>query len=174
MQNSKTEEVNKVFIDLETRSRVSLREAGAARYARAPSTEVLCVAVKRNDDPTLVYIPSRFNVRPEGRFIKIPKEELIDILLSADEIWAHNLEFEYEIWNAKMRGLELSDPAIFPKLRDTMAICAYRALPRSLENAAKALGLPVEKDMQGNRIMQRMCKPGRDGEFPWNPEMPFR
>src|SRR5690606_30689624 len=35
------------------------------------------------------------------------------------------------------------------------------ALPRALEDAAKALGLPVEKDAAGARLMKQMAKPRR-------------
>jgi DNA polymerase len=47
---------------------------------------------------------------------------------------------------------------------DTMAVCAYYAVPQSLEKAAKALGLDKQKDMAGNRVLKQVCKPRAHGK----------
>ncbi len=72
---------------------------------------------------------------------------------------AHYSMFENYIWHhilVKRYG--------WPKIplrqwRCTAALAASHALPRSLENAAKALNLVHQKDKVGKRIMQKMCKP---------------
>jgi DNA polymerase len=49
-----------------------------------------------------------------------------------------------------------------------MAMALASALPGSLEGAAAALGLPVQKDREGHRLMMQMAKPRRPrkGEDP--------
>jgi DNA polymerase len=56
------------------------------------------------------------------------------------------------------------------RLDCTAARAAVQALPRNLAGAAQALGLAVEKDDPGRRLMLRMAKPRRvedDGTFVW-------
>src|SRR5262245_14469142 len=70
--------------DIETRSAVSLEEAGAFRYAADPSTEVICVAYAVDNNEPEIWIPGQ----------KIP-----DAFLAAanDPSWivvAHNYMFE--------------------------------------------------------------------------------
>ena len=38
-----------VMIDFETRSRVNLKQVGASRYAKDPSTEALCMSWRSSD-----------------------------------------------------------------------------------------------------------------------------
>ena len=44
-------------IDFETRSACDLRKSGAYRYAQDPSTDVMCLAFKPDDEPTRLWIP---------------------------------------------------------------------------------------------------------------------
>src|SRR6185503_8377226 len=58
----------------------------------------------------------------------------------------------------------------FPELRpdqviDTMAIAYAHSLPGSLAGVAKAIGLSVDKDEAGRRVMLRLCKPKKDGTW---------
>jgi DNA polymerase len=47
----------------------------------------------------------------------------------------------------------------------TLAKCAAHGLPIALGQAAKALGLDVSKDNDGYRVMMRVCKPDKYGQF---------
>src|SRR5215831_6187780 len=52
--------------------------------------------------------------------------------------------------------------------RCTMALALAAALPAKLETVAAALRLPFQKDLEGERLMQKMSRPRkpRDGEDP--------
>lgn len=72
---------------------------------------------------------------------------------------AHYSMFENYIWHnilVKRYGW----PSIpLRQWRCTAALAASHALPRALDKAGKALNLPIQKDMDGKRIMLKMCKP---------------
>lgn len=75
---------------------------------------------------------------------------------------AHNAGFEQAIWKYHMEPLGY--PALPPeRWHDTMAVCAMKALPLGLDAAVTALELPVQKDMDGHKLMLVMCKPDRHG-----------
>ena len=151
----------KLTIDFETRSACDIKKHGAWVYSEHPTTEVLCLSLKW-----------------EGQqpFLRIP-ENGTDVGLSlhhADVIEAHNASFEYAIWlNVCMK--KYGWPALpVEKLRCSAAKAAMHSLPRSLDGACRALGLPIQKDMEGYRLMLRMCRPrnARKGEPEINPKDP--
>jgi DNA polymerase len=77
------------------------------------------------------------------------------------EFRAFNAAFERIVWK-----YVLVPRYGFPELPDDKWVCtmveaAALGLPMSLEAAAKVLGLDVEKDMDGRRLMLQMAKPRR-------------
>ena len=44
-----------IFFDIETRSTVNLKVAGAHRYAADPATEILCVGYAVDDEPVSIW-----------------------------------------------------------------------------------------------------------------------
>ncbi|KKL67041.1 hypothetical protein LCGC14_2138960, partial [marine sediment metagenome] len=55
--------------------------------------------------------------------------------------------------------------------RCTAAKASASALPRALENCAKALNLPIKKDIAGRAVMLKMCKPRKltkDNSAKWH------
>lgn len=135
-----------LFVDFETFSELSVSDTGAAKYAKQPSTEVLCFAYAFDDDPVELWIP--------GERFPITKERLRECI-----VHAHNAAFEYYIWNyvcvSKYDWPRLS----LEQLECTAARCAALGLPRSLDDAAKALNLKELKDKEGHRKMQQVSKP---------------
>lgn len=72
---------------------------------------------------------------------------------------AHNAAFEIAIWNqilTKRFGWPMLEPE---QCRCTMAMALAMSLPAALEDLAPALGLGIEKDMAGHRLMLQMCRP---------------
>jgi DNA polymerase bacteriophage-type len=53
--------------------------------------------------------------------------------------------------------------------RCTAAKAAACSLPRKLEGAAKALGLPTQKDMAGHKLIKKYCKPRKPSKH--NPKL---
>lgn len=151
----------RLFIDFETRSEVDLKKVGADNYARHPSTEILCLSFAHGGEPVR-HIDYR----------DLSPGFLDNVLRPGDLLTAHNSHFEYLIWSeigVKRHGWpDLSDPA---RWDCTMARALMCSLPASLEGAGKALGLPVQKDLDGRAVMLKLCKPA--GIYPLTGEPLF-
>lgn len=135
-------------IDFETRSRVDLRKCGTSVYARHPSTEILCLAWQNKLGETFLWTP------------KDPKPEpLLDAILWGEPVEAHNAFFERNIWRWICHERFGWPDVPFEKWRCTLARCSRVALPRGLGDAGAALGLPIQKDDAGHKVMMRLAKP---------------
>lgn len=143
-----------LFVDVESCSPLDLREVGAYRYWAHPETRVICLCWAEARGPVQTWFPD------DGA----PPPALTSLLTQA-EIVAHNAVFE----RLALRTL----PLPWLKIRDfvcTQAQAAYYGLPLSLEKAALALALPVQKDMAGSALMKRMARPRKtllDGSHIW-------
>ena len=138
----------KLTIDFETRSACDLKVHGSWVYSEHPTTEALCLAIKWHGHP-----PILLDVK------KLDPKELPGVLARATTIEAHNASFEFAIWQnicVKRHGWP---PLPAEKLRCSAAKTSMHALPRSLDQACRALGLPIQKDAEGYRLMLKMCKP---------------
>ena len=140
---------NRLGIDFETRSKVDLRKHGLSRYARDPSTEILCLAYKVNKTAPKIWVPG------------MPIPEVFQQAI--DENWVvpgFNVPFERYIW--QFIGMPRHQ---FPELplrllRCTMARSACNGLPRGLGRAAIALELKeAAKSDEGHKLMLKMTKP---------------
>ena len=150
----------KLTIDFETRSAAPLKKCGAAAYAADPSTEVICLALKTPGNEPVIWFSPKF--REAQQFFK--PEELVDdegvwsLMTRADIIEAHNAQFEFFVWKYTMPkyGFKMFDTK---KLRCSAAKAATFGLPRDLAGACMAIGVPQQKDLEGSKLMFRLCKP---------------
>ena len=145
-----------VHIDFETFSRADLITVGAHRYAVDPSTEALCIGISLGPDEAPNVIDLSQNPRPAEL------SPLFDHIQSGGALAAHNAEFERSI------VAMMSHRHGWPRVRRTQWDCtAARAVaagfPRSLNNAAVRVGLPVAKDPRGVALIKRFCMPQKDG-----------
>lgn len=144
--------------DFETRSACNLPKAGAWAYSKHPTTEVMCFCWNfPEDDEVHAWWPAY----PELGIDQAPfPTELARRIAAGEILEAHNAFFEWCIWNHVWR-LMLPDLPELPlsQIRCSAAKAAAFALPRALDKAIKALGLPVDKDMEGNALMRRISKP---------------
>lgn len=154
----------KLTIDFESRSACDLKKHGAHVYSEHPTTDILCMAMKWEGKPPFVVTPRTTT----GAALK-------DLLEIADTIEAHNMSFEYVMWENIAVPRYGWPPLPMEKLRCSAAKAAMHSLPRRLEDACNALGLPVRKDMEGYKLMLKMCKPRRPrkGEPEDNPGDPY-
>lgn len=143
-------------LDYETRSEVDLKEVGAYEYSRHPTTRILCAAWRIGTRDTLRTARTRSwspalpetaeNLEHLRRAFRLPDVRLV----------AHNAFFEQVITaHVLLRSVPLS----ISRWQCTAAQAAALALPRNLEGACIALGLPVQKDMEGRRLILKYCKP---------------
>jgi DNA polymerase bacteriophage-type len=148
--------MSNLHLDFETRSAVDLKKAGVYVYAADETTDAWCAAYSMDDGPIELWTP-------DG-----DSGDVRYALKHADKVTAHNASFERVI-NQHMMARRYDWPV--PRLeqwRCTMTMALAMALPGSLENAAAAVGLPFQKDMDGHNTMMRMAKPRRPrkGELP--------
>jgi DNA polymerase len=150
-----------LFIDFETRSRVSLKRHGISRYARDPSTYVLCLSYGMNPKEVDTWFP------PVGgsmaNFKWPPMPDLIRFAIEQGwEFHAHNASFEQHIWWYIMHH-QLGWPVVpANKWRCTAAKAAYANCPRALEQVGIWFGLNDDgKDKEGHKLMKSMTTPSK-------------
>lgn len=135
-------------VDFETRSAVDLARTGVYPYAIDKMTDVLCMAYAFVEGDVQLWAPGD----------AVPGD-VVEWVKKDRPLRAWNANFERLIWWAIL-GPRYGFPT--PKREqwyDTAADAAALALPRALNRAALALGLPEEKDDEGYRLMRRMSKP---------------
>ena len=152
----------RLHLDFESRSTVDLRVTGAYRYAEDPETEVILACYAVDDGPVQTWFHTDAVALPEDLRAALEDDDCI--------IVAHNAGFEKAMMRYIMgprHGWPVPPPH---RWDDTAARAARQALPRSLEGAAMALGLDVQKDTEGRSLMLRMCRPrsvADDGTITW-------
>lgn len=134
-----------IHLDFETRCALPLPAVGLHRYAAA--AQVLCLAYAIDDGPVELWTPGR----------PFPQTLAARIRDGAD-CCAHNAEFERAIFRACL-------PKYAPQ--DHQWVCtavqaSASGLPRGLDDAAKALRLPVRKAAAGRELISACCIPPYD------------
>lgn len=139
---------DKCVIDFETFSECSLDDCGATVYAQHPSTEILCMSWRLTGmEHAEVWVPSR------GPF----PQAVIDHINDGGSIEAHNASFERGVFRFIMvPKFGIPWPT---RWKDTMAVCAYRALPLGLAEVGEVLKLKVRKDTRGSFLISKLCVP---------------
>lgn len=157
--------MKKITIDFETRSEVDLGKCGPWKYASDPTTQVMCLAVKVNDEPAQICYPD-WVTRIVVREPDLTSAELVSLVESCDIIEAHNCEFERAVFSKCWPKVELP----LEKCRCTAAKAATHSLPRDLERACQSMKMPIQKDKDGWFLMKKMCvprKPTKDNPSKW-------
>ena len=153
----------KLTLDFESFSEADLKKVGAWAYAEHPSTGIFCCAVKVNAEPARMWFPSWVWDILSASVLPLPTlsdAELFGLIERSEEIEAHNMgNFERPMW-MYCATPKYGWPAIpHEKLRDSTAQCCMHSIPRGLDAACKFLGLPMEKDSDGYKLMLKMSRP---------------
>jgi DNA polymerase len=136
-----------IVIDCETRSLGDLPRCGPDRYAADPSTQVLCVGYKVDDQPAQIWIPGE----------PVPAA-ILAAAASPDCLWkAHNATFEIAILKSILAPKHSWPEIPLERWRCTMAASLALALPAKLKKVAIALALPQQKG--DDRIVGLMSRP---------------
>jgi DNA polymerase len=138
-----------IFWDIETRSTVNLKVAGAHRYASDPATEILCIGYGVDSGPVNIWVPGQL----------IP-ELIIEAARDPSYLFtAHNDGFERTVERLILHP-RFGWPLIgLGQRRCSMAMALAAALPGSLEGAAAALGIELHKNPEGAHAMKLMRSP---------------
>ena len=136
-----------IHLDFETRSELDIWKVGAWNYSVHPSTEILCLAMECGDMKIL-----------------LKKGDFNNILNNPFQIENHIFTAHYSLFENYIWHNILVKKYGWPKIplrqwRCTAALAATHALPRALANTAIALDLKERKDIEGKRIMLKLCKP---------------
>jgi len=158
-------------IDFETRSKANLPDVGLDIYANDPTTEVLCIAFGTQPDNVVVHKPVEFDLHGKPRFADADVLKLLDHVANGGKIQAWNAMFEYAIWNCVCVPKYGWPPIKLEQCIDSMAIAAANNIPQSLDEAGTFMDSAHKKDAVGARLIQKLCKPNKKGEFNDDPEL---
>ncbi len=146
-----------IYLDFETRSIIDLIKLGGTRYAEDISTQALCMswAFDQQDEVHLWH-----RAHPWIECSPRP-DELLERIASGELVEAHNARFEFLIWNfVLMREFpEFDVPIVLEQLRCSAAKASCLSLPRALGDACAVVNLKQRKDPDGQRLINKLCKP---------------
>lgn len=146
----------KATVDFECRSACSLLKHGAYLYSVHHSTQAMCMSYRLPGQAV-----HRWHMAHPQHLIaeSMPPLELFAFIEAGGLLEAHNAFFETVIWEnvlAPVHGWPLVPRT---QWRCSAAKACACSIPRDLEGACVAMQLDIRKDMEGNRIMKKMCKP---------------
>lgn len=157
-----------LILDYETRSEAELKKVGSFEYANHPTTQILCASWRLGTRAELLW-QLRNKVRPKVwcpafKDSDNPADLVFRLQDEPIEVVAHNALFEQVITRFVLTRHKW---AHYPALKTlpherwlcTASMAAALALPRNLEGACFALKLPIQKDMEGRRLILKYCKP---------------
>lgn len=153
------------IIDFETRGVLDLRKTGAERYFEHADTGFWCVCFAFDNGSVETWIPDEIDSETYER-VKPPRA-LIEHVAARREVVAHNAHFEMCGWARLIRDGHRLPPLDPRQVNDTMARARALGLPGGLEEAAAAMRLPVQKDMDGRRLMLQMARPRKKEPLEW-------
>ena len=155
-----------LHIDYETRSEVDLFNEGVYKYAKHPSTEIICMSWAFDDEDVATWVPGDTMPFPQRVYNHMMQNE-------PRSIHAHNAGFERLItWYVLQEAWHDGPPPI-EAFYCTAAQAAARGYPRALADLCKALQLPSDKskDTRGRQLIKLLCIPQADGTFNRDPEL---
>jgi DNA polymerase len=137
----------RLWLDYETRGQLDIK-VGAHPYAMR--ADLLLCAYAVDAGPVMVWQPQR----------EPPPEALRHALAHADEVWAHNAEFDYAVHETHAMRYRLPVPPIH-KIRCSMAAARAVGLVGALDGACRALGVGG-KLSGGDALIKLFCLEGAD------------
>ena len=163
----------KIHLDVESYSECDLKRSGLYRYAANPSTELLVVCYCIDNGPGVTWfpyahIPGEVILGWKGPYLTGTQApaDLLKAINSGATVCAHNAQFERLILSGHV-GKRHGFPVIPPEqMLCTAAKAASAGLPRSLEDAASAIG-SFPKKAVGRINMLQLAKPrtGKDKRY---------
>lgn len=152
-----------VVADFETASSVDLKVAGAWRYAESPTTEIVVLAYSIMGGEPRAWVPQRRHENITAELYGLVTDPTVVFI-------AHNVAFEKAIWRNIMVKVYHWPDIPDNRWHDTMASCAYRAVPLKLERAASVLGLASQKDMAGSKATRALSRTNKQGYYDRSPD----
>jgi DNA polymerase len=142
--------MNILSIDIETYSSEDLPKAGVYKYAEPSDFSLLLFAYAIDDEPVLVVDCSKGERIPPNIVAALTDPAVIKT--------AFNANFERTCISAHL-GIELPPE----QWRCTAVHSLALGLPPNLDGVAKALGLDIQKDANGKKLIRWFCIPNKEG-----------
>jgi DNA polymerase len=152
-----------LHIDFECRGTLELKDVGSDVWSRHKDTDVWCMGYAFDDEEPELW-PPQWDTRLWDL------GEVFGHVQRGGTVVAHNAYFELCIWNNVMVPKYGWPPLKPEQTLCTMAQAYSLALPGSLDRASAAVGVPIQKDLTGNRLAIQMAKPrsiALDGTIQW-------
>lgn len=154
-----------LWIDLESRSQCDLRANGLLRYAQDPTTETICMSYAFDDGPVATWFAE------DGPF----PAEVLDYIADTDKpITAHNAAFERHLFDFVLSNDYDFTPPALTRWQCSSARAMAHGLPGSLKDVCRALGLPLQKQDEGTRLIRDYCAPSFKTEWSGNDKQLMR
>lgn len=156
--------MNHLSIDIETRSSVDIKSAGAYKYAQSPDFQILLFAYQWNDEEVRLVDLTCDEQIPDGVIEALADPKVIK--------HAYNAAFEWYCLNRVGYATPID------QWRCTMAHGLYCGYTAGLDATGKAIGLPQDKQKLtvGKALIKYFCVPckptrtngGRTWNQPWH------
>jgi DNA polymerase len=151
-----------LHIDFETRSPVDLTTAGEYNYWADPRTEITLVGWALGDTEPELWRP----------LVEPVPAKLRQYAAGGGQVAAHNARFERLGWNSALceqfPGLH---PIALHRWICTAAMARANALPGSLGDCARALGVAQQKGHRGAELIRLLSIPREDGTYNEDPAL---
>lgn len=140
-----SEQIKRLWLDFETFNELDLKEVGTYRYA--DSAQILLASWAVNDGPVHLWDATAYE-----RDFAFEKA-----LTEADEVWAHNAQFDKAILNKQTRLPRVP----LRKWRCSMALALSHALPAALSDLCDVLKVPEDKAKlsEGKKLVMLFTRP---------------
>ena len=153
--------MEKLRLDFETFSETDISDVGAIRYSECPTTEVLILGYKIDDNPVKSITSFDWDKLPADLKAAILDEEVL--------ITAFNASFERSIIEQVLCKRHGWPKPTATRYRCTQALCASLSLPLALDKAAKVLNLDDGKDKRGKQLIKLFSVPQKEKKSKKNP-----
>lgn len=145
-----------VYLDYETYGELDLTQVGTYNYVNHPSTGVHVLGFAVPEVSSIVH-----QIKGNDFASRAAEQHLLSLSERPDAVFiCHNVPFDYSVWHTTE-----AHPVPLNRWKCTMAKCYSYGLPGRLKDAAKALSLTNQKDMEGQKSMLFLAKPKPEGGF---------
>ena len=156
--------MNRMFIDLETRSDADITKTGVYRYADSPCFDILLFAVSIDDAPVQVYDLAQNDIIPDNILHALADHNVMKHSFNASfervciSVW---LKRNYpELFHGYGNPQDsVSDYLDSESWRCSMVASAYLGLPLTLAGVGAVLKLEQQKMTEGKALIRYFCVP---------------
>lgn len=156
--------MNRMFIDLETRSDADITKTGVYRYADSPCFDILLFAVSIDDAPVQVYDLAQNDIIPDNILHALADHNVMKHSFNASfervciSVWLKRNypKLFHGYGNPQDSVSDYLDPESW---RCSMVASAYLGLPLTLAGVGAVLKLEQQKMTEGKALIRYFCVP---------------